>query len=59
MTAEPRANRPPQHPPPLDHHAAALGDGRVEGRPLGLGGVEVVALLDEGALGHQVLAPGR
>ena len=47
-----------QQAPALDLEAAAPGDGGVEGLALGLGGVEVVALLDEGTLGHEVLAPG-
>ena len=58
MAVDPRANRPPSSlrrlttMPPRSVMAAVMAV------PLGLGGVELVPLLDEGALGHQVLAPG-
>ena len=58
MMPPPTAKTPSSSPAPLDLEAAAAGDGGVEGGPLVVGRVEVVALLDEGPLGHEVLAPG-
>ena len=58
MAVEPRANRPPSSLRRLTTMPPRSVIGRGHGLALGLGGVELVPLLDEGALGHQVLAPG-
>ena len=59
MMPEPGGQEAAEEPPAADDHGAPVDDGRRHGLDVLLAGGEGVAVLHEGSLGQQVLAPGR